>query len=174
MNVSSIAGVVGMGSSIAYAASKGALNTMTLSLARAFAPEIRVNAICPGLCGNAVVQRTVWGRKRQAHRRAAKSDANPLKRVAYAEDIANSVLFFARTESNNVSGEFLLVDSGLHLNMTGTKRLVGLRPKEAAVCPKFRCNSMLQCNNGTAILRLFIRFFYAGTCAITLSLYALY
>ena len=45
---SSIAAVTGIGSSIAYAASKGALNTMTLSLARALAPKIRVNAICPG------------------------------------------------------------------------------------------------------------------------------
>ena len=45
---SSIAGVTGIGSSVAYAASKGALNTMTLSLARALAPKIRVNAICPG------------------------------------------------------------------------------------------------------------------------------
>ena len=44
---SSIAGVTGMGSSVAYAASKGALNVMTLSLARALAPKIRVNAICP-------------------------------------------------------------------------------------------------------------------------------
>ena len=45
---SSIAAVTGIGSSVAYAASKGALNTMTLSLARALAPKIRVNAICPG------------------------------------------------------------------------------------------------------------------------------
>ena len=45
---SSIAGVTGIGSSVAYAASKGALNIMTLSLARALAPKIRVNAICPG------------------------------------------------------------------------------------------------------------------------------
>src|SRR5436190_6469379 len=45
---SSIAGVTGIGSSVAYAASKGALNTMTLALARALAPKIRVNAICPG------------------------------------------------------------------------------------------------------------------------------
>ncbi len=49
VNVSSIAGIEGIGSSVAYAASKGALNTMTLSLARALAPEIRVNAVCPGL-----------------------------------------------------------------------------------------------------------------------------
>ena len=48
VNISSIAGVDGSGSSVTYAASKGALNTMTLSLARALAPQIRVNAICPG------------------------------------------------------------------------------------------------------------------------------
>jgi NAD(P)-dependent dehydrogenase (short-subunit alcohol dehydrogenase family) len=48
VNVSSIAGISGVGSSVAYAASKGALNTMTLSLARALAPLIRVNTVCPG------------------------------------------------------------------------------------------------------------------------------
>ena len=48
VNVSSVAGISGVGSSIAYAASKGALNTITLSLARALAPLIRVNTVCPG------------------------------------------------------------------------------------------------------------------------------
>ena len=52
VNVSSIAGVTGIGSSIAYASTKGALNTMTLSLARALAPNIRVNAVCPGYIGS--------------------------------------------------------------------------------------------------------------------------
>ena len=51
VNVSSIAGITGIGSSIAYAASKGALNTMTLSLAKALGPEIRVNTVCPGFNG---------------------------------------------------------------------------------------------------------------------------
>jgi NAD(P)-dependent dehydrogenase (short-subunit alcohol dehydrogenase family) len=45
VNVSSVAGISGIGSSVAYAASKGALNTITLSLARALAPLIRVNAV---------------------------------------------------------------------------------------------------------------------------------
>jgi len=48
VNTSSIAGVVGIGSSVPYAATKGAMTTMTLSLARALAPKIRVNAVCPG------------------------------------------------------------------------------------------------------------------------------
>ena len=48
VNVSSVAGISGIGSSIAYAASKGALNTITYSLARALAPLIRVNTVCPG------------------------------------------------------------------------------------------------------------------------------
>ena len=48
VNVSSVAGLSGIGSSVAYVASKGALNAMTLSLARALAPLIRVNAVCPG------------------------------------------------------------------------------------------------------------------------------
>ena len=48
VNTASIAGVTGIGSSVPYAASKGALTTMTLSLARALAPKIRVNAVCPG------------------------------------------------------------------------------------------------------------------------------
>jgi 3-oxoacyl-[acyl-carrier protein] reductase len=122
VNVSSIAGVAGVGSSIAYAASKGALNTLTLSLARAFAPEIRVNAVCPGYVA------TPWfsgrfgedGAKRIADQQA---ENNPLKRVAYAEDIANTVLFLAGPESSNITGEMLVVDSGLHLAvMAGARR----------------------------------------------------
>jgi 3-oxoacyl-[acyl-carrier protein] reductase len=121
VNISSVAGVTGVGSSIAYAASKGALNTLTLSLARAFAPQIRVNAVCPGYVA------TPWfsgrfgedGAKRIADQQA---EANPLKRVAYADDIANTVLFLAGPESANITGEMLLVDSGLHLNMVGGAR----------------------------------------------------
>ena len=47
--MSSIAGALGIGSSVPYVASKGAVNAMTLHLARALAPEVRVNAVCPGL-----------------------------------------------------------------------------------------------------------------------------
>jgi len=121
VNVSSVAGVVGVGSSIAYAASKGALNTLTLSLARAFAPEIRVNAVCPGYVA------TPWFSKRfgaeNADRIAANTaEGNPLKRVASAEDIADAIVFFAGPESRNVTGELLLIDSGMHLAPAGGGR----------------------------------------------------
>lgn len=114
VNVSSIAGVAGVGSSIAYAASKGALNTLTLSLARAFAPEIRVNAVCPGYVA------TPWFGKRFGEAGMARitenqSEANPLKKAATAEDIAETVIFLAGPESAHITGEMLLVDSGLHL-----------------------------------------------------------
>ena len=48
VNVSSASGETGNGSSVPYAASKGAINTLTKSLGRALAPHIRVNAVCPG------------------------------------------------------------------------------------------------------------------------------
>jgi 3-oxoacyl-[acyl-carrier protein] reductase len=121
VNVSSIAGVAGVGSSIAYAASKGALNTLTLSLARAFAPEIRVNSVCPGYV------ETPWFSSRfgedNANRIATQqAESNPLKRVANADDIADTVLFLAGAESRNITGEFLIVDSGMHLSIGGAAR----------------------------------------------------
>lgn len=122
VNVSSIAGVAGIGSSIAYTASKGALNTMTLSLARALAPEIRVNAVCPGYVA------TTWFSKRFGDDAAERikenqSKANLLPITADGEEIAKTVLFFCGPESRNVTGEFLLTDSGLHLAvMAGARR----------------------------------------------------
>jgi 3-oxoacyl-[acyl-carrier protein] reductase len=122
VNVSSVAAVAGVGSSIAYAASKGALNTLTLSLARALAPEIRVNAVCPGYVA------TEWFSRRfgdDAAKQIAEdvSRNNPLKSVASAEDIAHAVAFLAGPESRQITGETLLIDSGLHLAvMAGARR----------------------------------------------------
>lgn len=114
VNVSSIAGVTGIGSSIAYAATKGALNTMTLSLARALAPNIRVNAVCPGYIGSG------WFTKYQGDDVEAQTADNvaksvPLKVASMPEDIAESILFFAGPESRHVTGEFMIIDAGMHL-----------------------------------------------------------
>jgi len=114
VNISSIAGITGIGSSIAYAASKGALNTMTLSLARVLAPEIRINAICPGY----VATRWFTGRFGQETTDRISQDQmaqTPLKRAGQAEDIADAVFFFCGTASRNITGEMLLVDAGMHL-----------------------------------------------------------
>nr|WP_243626037.1 SDR family NAD(P)-dependent oxidoreductase [Phenylobacterium hankyongense] len=114
VNTASIAGVTGIGSSIPYAASKGALTTMTLSLARALAPKIRVNAVCPGFID------TPWFGKGMAEgsierMRTAVAAATPLKAASTAEDIAGATVFLASPASRHVTGETLLVDAGTHL-----------------------------------------------------------
>lgn len=114
VNVSSIAGLSGAGSSIAYAASKGALNTMTMSLARALAPLIRVNAICPGYID------TPWFTKGRGEAGAKQVrdlvvSKVPLKIASSAEDIAALVSFLATAPSGNMSGECVRMDAGLHL-----------------------------------------------------------
>jgi NAD(P)-dependent dehydrogenase (short-subunit alcohol dehydrogenase family) len=114
VNTASIAGVTGIGSSVPYAASKGALNTMTLSLARALAPKIRVNAVCPGFID------TPWFGKGLGQQAAERVRANaaagtPLKVASTAEDIAVSAVFLASPHSRHITGETLLVDAGSHL-----------------------------------------------------------
>src|ERR1700709_497335 len=114
VNVSSAAGLHGHGSSVAYAASKGALNTMTLSLARALAPLIRVNTVCPGYID------TPWFTKGRGVEGAAKvRDAViakvPLKRASTAEDVASLVCFLATQASGNMTGEVVRMDAGGHL-----------------------------------------------------------
>jgi 3-oxoacyl-[acyl-carrier protein] reductase len=114
VNVSSVAGISGIGSSVAYAASKGALNTITYSLARALAPLIRVNTVCPGYID------TPWFTKGRGVEGAAKvRDAVvakvPLKRASTAEDVANLVYFLATPQSSNMTGEVMRLDAGAHL-----------------------------------------------------------
>jgi 3-oxoacyl-[acyl-carrier protein] reductase len=117
---SSIAAVTGMGSSVAYAACKGALNTMTLSLARALAPKIRVNAICPGFMD------TRWfsdglGAENAAAIRANVAKSTPLQLASRPEDIAKSVLFLISDAARHITGETLIVDAGLHLGYAVTR-----------------------------------------------------
>lgn len=104
VNVASVAGVAGSGSSIAYAASKGAVITLTKSLARAFAPEVRVNAVAPG-----PVQ-TRWLADHQDMVEAAMK-LTPLQRPATPEDIADVVVFLADVTSL-MTGQVLVVDGG--------------------------------------------------------------
>ena len=114
VNTSSIAGVVGIGSSVPYAASKGALTTMTISLARALAPKIRVNAVCPGFID------TPWfgrGMDEAALERMRQGVAasTPLQVASNADDIAGATVFLASPAARHITGETLLVDAGTHL-----------------------------------------------------------
>jgi 3-oxoacyl-[acyl-carrier protein] reductase len=119
VNISSIAGVMGGGSSVAYAASKGALNTMTLSLARALAPEIRVNAVCPGFAETRWLKEGL-GDNVYAQAKALYENNAPLHQVILPEDVARAVVWFLEG-GDLVTGEFLMVDSGFHLGMTAMK-----------------------------------------------------
>lgn len=114
VNTSSVAGISGGGSSVAYAASKGALNTMTLSLARALAPLIRVNTVCPGYID------TPWFTKGRGAEAAAKVRDSviakvALRRASTADDIAQLVCFLATPPSGNMTGEVVRMDAGMHL-----------------------------------------------------------
>ena len=120
LNTSSIAGVTGIGSSVAYAASKGALNTMTLSLARALAPAIRVNAVCPGFIG------TRWFKDQMSAEQYAQLEAGvaastPLKAASGPDDIADAALFFVSDAARHVTGEMMIVDAGMHLDYAPAK-----------------------------------------------------
>ena len=110
VNVASIAGVKGVGSSIAYAASKGALITMTKSLARVMGPSIRVNAVCPGFIegdwlaegmGQAVYEQTLSFLRAKT----------PLQTTCTADSVAESILSFIDGHSV-VTGQHLILDGG--------------------------------------------------------------
>jgi NAD(P)-dependent dehydrogenase (short-subunit alcohol dehydrogenase family) len=111
---SSLAGVSGIGSSVAYAASKGALNVMTLSLARALAPKIRVNAICPGFMDTRWFS-DAFGAEQLAKIRDSVQKSTPLQVISTAEDIADAALFLASDASRRITGETLVADAGMHL-----------------------------------------------------------
>ncbi len=117
---SSIAGVMGSGSSVAYAASKGALNTMTLSLARALAPKIRVNAICPGFIDTRWFSDAYDAATAQKLRDRVRT-TTPLQVVSNAQDIADAALFLISDASRRITGETLLVDAGSHLGAAPLK-----------------------------------------------------
>ncbi len=103
VNVGSVAGTTGIGSSIPYAATKAAIHTMTKSLAIALAPHIRVNCISPG----AVDTRWWAGNEDKMYQLAGNL---PLQRISSPEDIADAILFQLIQES--VTGQVFTIDNG--------------------------------------------------------------
>ncbi len=108
VNVSSIAGTLGIGSSVAYACSKGALNTLTLALARALGPEIRVNAVLPGFTETRWLKQGLGAQYDRAKEAYCKQSA--LGTTMTPEEVAASIV--ALLESKKITGQLLTVDAG--------------------------------------------------------------
>jgi 3-oxoacyl-[acyl-carrier protein] reductase len=119
--ISSMSGITGVGSSTAYVATKGALNTMTLALARALAPKVRVNAVCPGLVD------TRWHHARFANpddyqkflEKYAENVA--LGKPSSAEDVAEVAVWLIE-RGGMITGEMIKVDGGQHLGPAWRQR----------------------------------------------------
>ena len=120
VNVSSMAGTLGIGSSIPYIASKGALNSLTLHLARALAPEVRVNAVCPGLITSRWFVEGV-GQENYERIKAGFERNAPLGRASSPEDVAEAVAWLV-DGARTVTGELIQLDSGMHLGGTPARR----------------------------------------------------
>lgn len=103
VNVASIAGITGKGSSIAYCASKAAMISLTKSLASVLAPNIRVNAVAPGFID------TRWHAGRDEVKKAT-AEALPLKRLGTPEDIAEVIV--ATAKFSWVTGQVIVADGG--------------------------------------------------------------
>ena len=113
VNISSGAGIRGTGSSVAYAASKGALNAMTLSHARNLGPEIRANIVCP-----AMVTGRWWlehlGEEKYEAQFTNFANSTPLKRRVNPENVASAVVWLIK-DAEAVTGQVLTVDAGAAL-----------------------------------------------------------
>jgi len=105
VNIASVAGMTGLGSSMAYAASKGAMITLTKSLARSLAPQIRVNAIAPGFVRTRFAE---WPQSAFDEGEAM----TPLKRLATVEEIGALALHLA-VDARSMTGEIIAVDGGM-------------------------------------------------------------
>lgn len=120
INVASTAGIDGIGSSVAYAASKGALVTMGLSLARALGPKIRVNTVCPGFIQGEWLRKGLGDKAYEATLNQ-QLENTPLRRTATAETVAEAILQFI-SGSPAITGQTLIVDGGLHLTRASLVR----------------------------------------------------
>lgn len=113
VNISSMAGRMGTGSSIAYAASKGALNTLTLSLARSLAPAVRVNAILPGMVDSDWLRKGLGEEVFETRRKRYESRAL-LNDVVRVEDVARTAWWLAG-DALKMTGQLIDLEAGFIL-----------------------------------------------------------
>jgi 3-oxoacyl-[acyl-carrier protein] reductase len=117
VNVASIAGFLGHGSSIAYSASKAAIINMTKCLARTFGPEIRVNGIAPGAIDTRWLHKGL-GEKVFEGLRESLRHTTPLEVMATPEDVANAIIWLVE-DARMMTGETIKFDGGQHLGGKG-------------------------------------------------------
>lgn len=110
INVTSVAGFVGKGSSIPYSASKGALNNLTIALARTLAPKIRVNAVAPGFITGRWLEQG-FGPAYEGVKRTIERSC-PLEKVCDPEDVAAAIMSLV-TGSTMITGQILICDGGM-------------------------------------------------------------
>lgn len=110
VNVTSVAGVAAMGSSIPYCASKAALINMTVSLARALGPKIRVNSVAPGFITGRWLEQGLG--ENYAPFKAANEKRAVLGKVCEPEDVRDAIMMFI-TGPQLVTGQTLVVDGGM-------------------------------------------------------------
>ena len=113
VNISSVASMMGRGSSLAYMASKGALNALTVGLARALGPSIRVNAIAPGLVASSWLQQGM-GEQRYEAQLKTWNDTAALGAPITPEDVADAAWWLGAGAAKT-TGEVLLLDAGFRI-----------------------------------------------------------
>ena len=113
VNVSSIAPMLGGGSSIAYIASKGALNALTLALARVLGPQITVNIVAPGMVDSPWLKNGLGAERFAAMARSYES-SSALNTLVSPEDVAETIYYLGAIASKT-TGEVHVVDGGRRL-----------------------------------------------------------
>lgn len=110
INISSIWGKVGASMETVYSASKGAVISFTLALAKELAPSnISVNCVCPGVIDTDMLSNLNNDEKRELELQT------PLMRLGKPEDVANAVYFLASNNSSFITGQVITVDGGFAL-----------------------------------------------------------
>ncbi len=110
VNVSSIAPLIGGGSSVAYIASKGGLNALTLVLARVLGPQIRLNVVAPGMVDSPWLRNGLGPEKFDAMLHHYES-ASALNSLVQPDDVAETIYYLGAVASKT-TGEVHLVDGG--------------------------------------------------------------
>jgi len=119
VNISSVGAMRAGGSSMAYTASKAAINNLTLSSARVLAPEVRVNALCPGGMLGTWTRKILTDKQYDERVERAKTEF-PLQKGIWPRDVAVAALFLVEG-ATTMTGEAIRMDCGQHLGDTSAK-----------------------------------------------------